>query len=95
VNKNNLTGLFPLLLLAGARPQLSFLLDSESLVSGPCPKENLGQSSNGFFRNALSLGTSCKTPNICFGIGRTVQGGLLIGRSAQPKREKESSNVTF
>jgi len=52
----------------------------------PYVYKNLGQSSNGFFRIALSLGTSCKTPSVCLCKGRTVQGSQYIGCLAQPNK---------
>ena len=72
------------------RPGFDFHFISPQRESGdtalPYVYKNLGQSSNGFFRIALSLGTSCKTPSVCLGIGRKVQGSQCIGCLAQPKK---------
>jgi len=56
--------------------------------------ENLGQTSNGFFRIALSLGTSCKTPSVCLDMAEQCRAVNLLAALHNQKREKELQNAT-
>ena len=60
----------------------------------PYVYKNLGQSSNGFFRIALSLGTSCKTPSVCLDMAEQCRAVNLLAALHNQIREKELQNAT-